>query len=179
MTMSIELNETEEAEVELEEWLVEQAESGVPEIVLIGILRDYADDVERLGYVPRDVGEFRRVIRIWIPSGGCFSRREGVRRAVAVRLHLPYARETNQDSRCDTHRTDGTQSTEVPLPPATYRDAFEEAVEAGAKTMTAVNDIVTPYDFPYEAKECAETARPAASHERDIGPRRGPARPVY
>jgi len=53
MTMSIELNETEEAEVELEEWLVEQAESGAPEIVLTGILRDYADDVERLGYVPR------------------------------------------------------------------------------------------------------------------------------
>jgi len=45
--MAVELNEIEEAEVELEEWLVEQAENGVPEIVLIGLLRDYADDIEQ------------------------------------------------------------------------------------------------------------------------------------
>ncbi|WP_197052413.1 hypothetical protein [Halobellus rufus] len=51
--MAVELNEIEEAEVDLEEWLVEQAENGVPEIVLIGLLRDYADDIEQLGYVPR------------------------------------------------------------------------------------------------------------------------------
>lgn len=51
--MAVELNEIEEAEVELEQWLVEQAENGVPEIVLIGLLRDYADDIEHLGYVPR------------------------------------------------------------------------------------------------------------------------------
>ncbi|MBP2252726.1 hypothetical protein J2754_003072 [Halarchaeum solikamskense] len=55
--MSVELNEIEEAEVELEEWLVEQAENGIPEIVLIGLLRDYADDIEHLGYVPRMWGE--------------------------------------------------------------------------------------------------------------------------
>ena len=58
--MSVELNEIEEAEVELEEWLVEQAESGVPEIVLIGLLRDYSDDIEHLGYVPRMWGESER-----------------------------------------------------------------------------------------------------------------------
>ena len=51
--MAVELNEIEEAEVELEEWLVEQAENGAPGIVLIGLLRDYADDIEHLGYVPR------------------------------------------------------------------------------------------------------------------------------
>lgn len=51
--MAVELNEIEEAEVELEEWLVEKAENGVPEIVLVGLLRDYADDIEHLGYVPR------------------------------------------------------------------------------------------------------------------------------
>ncbi|ELZ38269.1 hypothetical protein C470_00035 [Halorubrum distributum JCM 13561] len=58
--MAVELNEIEEAEVELEEWLVEQAENGVPEIVLIGLLRDYADDIEQLGYVPRMWGESER-----------------------------------------------------------------------------------------------------------------------
>jgi len=58
--MSVELNEIETAEVELEEWLVEQAENGVPEIVLIGLLRDYADDIEHLGYVPRMWGESER-----------------------------------------------------------------------------------------------------------------------
>jgi hypothetical protein len=58
--MAVELNEIEEAEVELEEWLVEQAENGVPEIVLVGLLRDYADDIEHLGYVPRTWGEAER-----------------------------------------------------------------------------------------------------------------------
>lgn len=58
--MSVELNEIEEAEVELEEWLVEQAENGIPEIVLIGVLRDCADDIEQLGYVPRMWGESGR-----------------------------------------------------------------------------------------------------------------------
>lgn len=51
--MAVELTEIEEVEVELEQWLVEQAENGVPEIVLIRLLRDYADDIEQLGYVPR------------------------------------------------------------------------------------------------------------------------------
>jgi hypothetical protein len=58
--MSVELDEIEEAEIELEEWLVEQAENGIPEIVLIGLLRDYADDIEHLGYVPRTWGESER-----------------------------------------------------------------------------------------------------------------------
>ena len=58
--MSVEQNEIEEAKVELEEWLVEQAENGVPEIVLIGLLRDYADDIEHLSYVPRMWGESER-----------------------------------------------------------------------------------------------------------------------
>ena len=51
--MSVKLNDIEEAEVELEEWLVDQTENGIPEIVLVGLLRDYADDIEQLGYVPR------------------------------------------------------------------------------------------------------------------------------
>jgi len=58
--VAVELNEIEEAEVELEEWLVEQAENGVPEVVLIGLLRDYADDIEHLGYVPRMWGHSDR-----------------------------------------------------------------------------------------------------------------------
>lgn len=39
----------ERAETSLETWLVEQAEAGVPKTVLVGLLRDYADEVERLG----------------------------------------------------------------------------------------------------------------------------------
>ena len=58
--MPVELNEIEEAEVELEEWLIEQAKNGIPEIVLIGLLRDYANDIEHLGYVPRMWGEAER-----------------------------------------------------------------------------------------------------------------------
>jgi hypothetical protein len=58
--MAVEPNEIEEAEVELEQWLVDQAENGVPEIVLIGLLRDYADDIEQFGYVPRMWGHTDR-----------------------------------------------------------------------------------------------------------------------
>ena len=58
--MAVELNEIEEAEVELEQWLAEQAENGIPETVLNGLLRDYADDIEQLGYVPRMWGEADR-----------------------------------------------------------------------------------------------------------------------
>ncbi|GAA0216339.1 hypothetical protein [Halobaculum roseum] len=58
--MSVDLNEIEQAEVDLEEWLVEQSEAGVPELVLVGLLRDYADDVEDLGYVPRMWGNSKR-----------------------------------------------------------------------------------------------------------------------
>lgn len=41
------------AEQELEQWLGRHAETGLPELVLVGLLRDYADRVERFGYVPR------------------------------------------------------------------------------------------------------------------------------
>jgi len=58
--MPVELTEIEEVEVELEQWLVDQAENGIPEVVLIGLLRDYADDIEHLGYVPRMWGESDR-----------------------------------------------------------------------------------------------------------------------
>jgi len=58
--MSIDPTEIEEAEADLEEWLVEQAEAGVPEIVLIGLLRDYAGDIEDLGYVPRMWGNSKQ-----------------------------------------------------------------------------------------------------------------------
>ena len=58
--MSVDFTEIEEAEVELEQWLVERAENGVPEIVLVGLLRDYADDIEHLGYVPRRWGDSER-----------------------------------------------------------------------------------------------------------------------
>jgi len=51
--MAVDLDGVEQAEDELEQWLVDQAEAGVPEIVLVGLLRDYADDIEQLGYVSR------------------------------------------------------------------------------------------------------------------------------
>lgn len=40
--------------------MVEQAENGILEIVFVGLLRDYADDIEHLGYVPRMWGESER-----------------------------------------------------------------------------------------------------------------------
>jgi len=41
------------AERELEGWLQRHAENGVSELVLVGLLREYAIDIETLGYIPR------------------------------------------------------------------------------------------------------------------------------
>ncbi|SEP03030.1 transposase, IS605 OrfB family, central region [Halorientalis persicus] len=42
----------------------------------------------------------------------------------------------------------------------TYRDALHDAFDAGADTMAAVNDIVTPYDLPYQAKDALKSYVP-------------------
>ncbi|QCS44158.1 RNA-guided endonuclease TnpB family protein [Natrinema versiforme] len=42
----------------------------------------------------------------------------------------------------------------------TYRDALHDAFDARAKTMSAVNDIVTPYDLPYQAKDALKSYVP-------------------
>ncbi|WP_368409344.1 hypothetical protein [Halorussus gelatinilyticus] len=40
-------------EHDLERWLLLQTRGGVPELVLVGVLRDYADSIEHRGFVPR------------------------------------------------------------------------------------------------------------------------------
>lgn len=57
--MACDPDDLEAAEAALERWLVEHAVAGVPELVLVGLLRDYAADVERRGFVPRR----------WYPEG--------------------------------------------------------------------------------------------------------------
>ncbi len=53
---------------------------------------------------------------------------------------------------------------------STYREALEDAVQADATTMTAVNDIVTPYDLPYQAKDALKRHVPQLLEEgtRDV-----------
>ena len=48
---------------------------------------------------------------------------------------------------------------------STYREALEDAVQADATTMTAVNDIVTPYDLPYQAKDALKRHVPQLLEE--------------
>ncbi|WP_226021937.1 hypothetical protein [Halomicrobium salinisoli] len=38
---------------DFETWLAMQSQDGVPDLVLVGLLRGYADEIERHGYVPR------------------------------------------------------------------------------------------------------------------------------
>ncbi|RQH00966.1 RNA-guided endonuclease TnpB family protein [Natrarchaeobius oligotrophus] len=42
----------------------------------------------------------------------------------------------------------------------TYREALHDAFDAEAGTMSAVNDIVTPYDLPYQAKDALKSYVP-------------------
>nr|WP_276282845.1 hypothetical protein [Halorussus sp. DT72] len=44
-------------EHDLERWLLRQAQAGVPELVLVGLLREYADVIECCGVIPRSWGE--------------------------------------------------------------------------------------------------------------------------
>ena len=46
--------QVQQAENDLEQWLTAHAESGVPELVLTTLLRAYADEIESLGYIPRN-----------------------------------------------------------------------------------------------------------------------------
>jgi len=39
---------------EMGRWLAEQARVGVPELVLLALLRSYAGRIERRGYIPRE-----------------------------------------------------------------------------------------------------------------------------
>ena len=41
------------AERELKHWLTRYAETGLPELILVGLLYEYADRIERYGYIPR------------------------------------------------------------------------------------------------------------------------------
>jgi len=41
----------------LERWLLLQAQAGVPELVLVGLLRDYANVIECHGVIPRSWDE--------------------------------------------------------------------------------------------------------------------------
>ena len=42
----------------------------------------------------------------------------------------------------------------------TYRDALAKSFDSGASTMSAVNDIVTPFDLPYQAKDALKSFVP-------------------
>lgn len=55
--MPVNIHKIGEAETELENWLVVIAEAGVLEMVFVGLLRDYTDDLEHLGYVSRIGGQ--------------------------------------------------------------------------------------------------------------------------
>lgn len=51
MDPDIEIGRPEQA---LERWLVRQATQGVPELVLVSLLREAADDIEECGYISRE-----------------------------------------------------------------------------------------------------------------------------
>jgi hypothetical protein len=41
----------------IQRWLVRQTRQGVPELVLVSLLREAADDIEERGYVSRQSGQ--------------------------------------------------------------------------------------------------------------------------
>jgi hypothetical protein len=51
--MNPETHHIDRADRDLRRWLATQARAGVPELVLIALLRSYARRIERHGYIPR------------------------------------------------------------------------------------------------------------------------------
>lgn len=51
----------------------------------------------------------------------------------------------------------------------TYRDALFESFDADCETMSVVNDIVTPYDLPYQAKDALKSYVPKLLDEETYG----------
>ncbi|WP_276302537.1 hypothetical protein [Halorussus lipolyticus] len=47
-------------EQDLKRWLLLQAQAGVPELVLVDLLREYADVIEHRGVIPRSWDEASR-----------------------------------------------------------------------------------------------------------------------
>jgi putative transposase len=55
-------------------------------------------------------------------------------------------------TRCKEHRLQQTLTE--------YREALHEAFDNGCTTMSATNDVVTPYDLPYQAKDALKSYVP-------------------
>jgi len=51
--MSTKRSKLDITERELERLLAKHAEAGIPELVLVELLRDYATTIETIGYIPR------------------------------------------------------------------------------------------------------------------------------
>jgi hypothetical protein len=51
--MSVNKRQINRADRDLRRWLTTQARSGLPELVLVALLRSHAECIERCGYVPR------------------------------------------------------------------------------------------------------------------------------
>lgn len=50
----------------------------------------------------------------------------------------------------------------------TYRDAIKKAVDENCTTLSEVNEIVTPYDLPYQAKDALKTYVPMLVNKYNI-----------
>jgi putative transposase len=49
-----------------------------------------------------------------------------------------------------------------------YHEGLHEAFEAGAETQSAVNDIVTPYDLPYQVKDALKNYVPSLDDAQEL-----------
>lgn len=55
--MNTDSNRIDRVDRELGHWLAVQAQAGVPELVLLALLRSYVGRIERRGYIPRAWGD--------------------------------------------------------------------------------------------------------------------------
>jgi hypothetical protein len=55
----------EDARKSLQNLLAEQAQTGVPELTRVALLREQAVEIERLGYIPRRWGQHNHQKRRW------------------------------------------------------------------------------------------------------------------
>ena len=49
-----------------------------------------------------------------------------------------------------------------------YHEGLHEAFDAGAETKSAVNDIVTPYNLPYQVKDALKNYVPSLNDAKEL-----------
>jgi len=114
----------------LERWLLRQAQAGVPELVLVGLLRDYADVTEHRGVIPRSWDEPLRKSQ--------HSTRRPPRRWVFLSFYTVSSQDRTDQRRSTSTGTVGRPSTHSSTPTQRWVDTSRVSIGMAIMSVKSV-----------------------------------------